>query len=330
MIFVTGGAGLVGSALLKQLLQQNEGPIKALYRNSMPLLLTEEEKQRIEWIKGDVLDTSILDEAMQGCKQVYHSAAVVSYHSKRREQMYKINIEGTANMVNIALDHQVDKFVHVSSVAAIGRIRKGDQIDETTEWTEESNNSHYGKTKYLSELEVWRAIGEGLNAVIVNPSVIIGESNWENGSVAIFKKIWDGFPWYTNGGTGFVDAKDVANAMIRLMHSELSAERYLLSNEHLSFRELFTKIANHFGKQAPQRLAKPWMGEILWRIEAFKAMFSSQEPLLTKETAGTAHATTYYNHNKIIQALPGFGFTAADASIERTCNWLTEQYGLRK
>lgn len=330
MIFVTGGAGLVGSALLKQLLQQNEGPIKALYRSSMPLLLTEEEKQRIEWIKGDVLDTSILDEAMQGCKQVYHSAAVVSYHTKRREQMYKINIEGTANMVNIALEHQVDKFVHVSSVAAIGRIRKGDQIDETTEWTEESNNSHYGKTKYLSELEVWRAIGEGLNAVIVNPSVIIGESNWENGSVAIFKKIWDGFPWYTNGGTGFVDAKDVANAMIRLMHSDLSAERYLLSNEHLSFRELFTKIATHFGKQAPQRLAKPWMGEILWRIEAFKAMFSNQEPLLTKETAGTAHATTYYNHNKIIQALPGFGFTPADASIERTCNWLMQQYGLKK
>jgi|APLak6261698228_1056238.scaffolds.fasta_scaffold00306_5 dihydroflavonol-4-reductase len=330
MIFVTGGAGLVGSALLKQLLQQNEGAIKALYRSSMPLLLTEEEKKRITWIKGDVLDTGLLDDAMKGCRHVYHCAAVVSYHSSRRMQMYKINIEGTANMVNIALDNKIEKFVHVSSVAAIGRKRQGEQVTEKTEWTEETNNSHYGKTKYLSELEVWRAISEGLNAVIVNPSVILGESNWENGSVAIFKKIWDGFPWYTTGGTGFVDAKDVADAMIRLMYSDISAERFLLSNEHLTFQQLFTKIANCFGKQPPQRFAKPWMGEIVWRMEAMKAMFSSREPLLTKETAGTAQATTFFDSSKIKNALPGFQFTSVDESIQRTCNWIINHYGLKK
>jgi len=330
MIFVTGGAGLVGSALLKQLLQQNEGAIKALYRSSMPLLLTEEEKKRITWIKGDVLDTGLLDDAMKGCRHVYHCAAVVSYHSSRRMQMYKINIEGTANMVNIALDNKIEKFVHVSSVAAIGRKRQGEQVTEKTEWTEETNNSHYGKTKYLSELEVWRAISEGLNAVIVNPSVILGESNWENGSVAIFKKIWDGFPWYTTGGTGFVDAKDVADAMIRLMYSDISAERFLLSNEHLTFQQLFTKIANCFGKQPPQRFAKPWMGEIVWRMEAMKAMFSSREPLLTKETAGTAQAATFFDSSKIKNALPGFQFTSVDESIQRTCNWIINHYGLKK
>jgi dihydroflavonol-4-reductase len=330
MIFVTGGAGLVGSALLKQLLQQNEGAIKALYRSSMPLLLTEEEKKRITWIKGDVLDTGLVDDAMKGCRHVYHCAAVVSYHSGRRAQMYKINIEGTANMVNIALENNIEKFVHVSSVAAIGRIRKGEQVTEKTEWTEETNNSHYGKTKYLSELEVWRAISEGLNAVIVNPSVILGESNWENGSVAIFKKIWEGFPWYTNGGTGFVDAKDVANAMIQLMHSDISAERFLLSNEHLTFQQLFTKIANRFGKKPPQRFAKPWMGEIVWRLEAMKAMFSNKEPLLTRETAGTAQSTTFFDSSKIKNALPDFQFTPVDESIERTCNWLVNQYGLKK
>jgi len=330
MIFVTGGAGLVGSALLKQLLQQNEGAIKALYRSSMPLLLTEEEKKRITWIKGDVLDTGLVDDAMKGCRHVYHCAAVVSYHSGRRAQMYKINIEGTANMVNIALENNVEKFVHVSSVAAIGRIRKGEHVTEKTEWTEETNNSHYGKTKYLSELEVWRAISEGLNAVIVNPSVILGESNWENGSVAIFKKIWEGFPWYTNGGTGFVDAKDVANAMIQLMHSDISAERFLLSNEHLTFQQLFTKIANRFGKNPPQRFAKPWMGEIVWRLEAMKAMFSNKEPLLTRETAGTAQSTTFFDSSKIKNALPDFQFTPVDESIERTCNWLVNQYGLKK
>ncbi|MFT3846407.1 MAG: NAD-dependent epimerase/dehydratase family protein [Lacibacter sp.] len=329
MIFVTGCAGLVGSALLKQLLQQNEGPIKALYRNAMPLLLTEDEKKQIEWIKGDVLDVQLLFEAMSGCKQVYHCAAVVSYHSSRREQMYKINIEGTANMVNAALENAVEKFVHVSSVAAIGRLREGEHISEKTEWNEESNNSHYGKTKFLSEMEVWRGISEGLNAVIVNPSVILGESNWENGSVAIFKKIWEEFPWYTTGGTCFVDAKDVAGAMVRLMHSDISAERFILSNEHLSFQQLFTKIADAFGKKPPQRYAKPWMGNIVWRIEALKAMFSNREPLLTKETASTAQTTTWYNNSKILNSLPGFKFTPANETIERTCKWLIEHYKLK-
>ena len=152
MIFVTGGAGLVGSALLKQLLQLHEVPVKALYRTSMPLLLTEEEKRKIQWIKGDVLDTSLLDDIMKDCRQVYHCAAVVSYHSSRRQQMYKINIEGTANMVNVALENKIEKFVHVSSVAAIGRKRQGEQVTEKTEWSEETNNSHYGKTKYLSDI----------------------------------------------------------------------------------------------------------------------------------------------------------------------------------
>lgn len=329
MIFVTGGAGLVGSALLKQLLQQNEGPIKALYRNAMPLLLTEDEKKKIQWIKGDVLDTGLLFEEMSGCKQVYHCAAVVSYHSSRREQMYKINIEGTANMVNAALENAVEKFVHVSSVAAIGRLRDGEHITEKTEWVDESNNSHYGKTKYLSEMEVWRGTAEGLNAVIVNPSIILGESNWENGSINIFKKIWEEFPWYTTGGTGFVDAKDIANVMVQLMHSDITAERFILCSEHLTFQQLFTKIANAFGKKPPQRFAKPWMGNIVWRIEALKAMFSNREPLLTKETASTAQVTTYFDNSKILKALPGFSFTPVDETIQRTCNWLVQQNHLK-
>ncbi|NCU03613.1 MAG: NAD-dependent epimerase/dehydratase family protein [Chitinophagaceae bacterium] len=328
MIFVTGGAGLVGSALLKQLLQEKQGPIKALYRTSMPLLLSEEEKQQIEWIKGDVVDVTLLDEIMQDCEEVYHCAAVVSYHSSRREQMYKINIEGTANMVNMALQNNIRKFIHVSSIAAVGKTTDGQPITEKTEWTEETNHSHYGKTKFLSEMEVWRGIGEGLNAAIVNPSVILGESNWENGSVAIFKKMWEEFPWYSGGTKGFVDAKDVANAMIRLMKSDISAERFILNGENLSFQQLFTKIANGFGKNPPQKLAKPWMGGIVWRMETLKALFSNREPLLTRETALAAQTTSTYDASKVQQMLPGFSFTAIDETVKRTCNWLKDHYRL--
>ncbi|HTH32468.1 MAG TPA: NAD-dependent epimerase/dehydratase family protein [Lacibacter sp.] len=329
MVFVTGGAGLVGSALLKQLLHEKQGPIKALYRTSMPLLLSEEEKQKIDWIKGDVLDVNLLDEVMQQCEEVYHCAAVVSYHSSRRQQMYKINIEGTANMVNMALENNIRKFVHVSSIAAVGKTADGQAITEKAEWTEETNNSHYGKTKFLSEMEVWRGIGEGLNAVVVNPSVILGESNWENGSVAIFKKMWEEFPWYSSGAKGFVDAKDVANAMISLMKSDISAERFILNGDNLSFQHLFNKVAKGFNKKAPQKLAKPWMGELVWRMETLKAMFSNKEPLLTKETADAAQSISTYDATKIQRLLPGFAYTPIDETVQRTCNWLIDYYQLK-
>lgn len=328
-IFVTGGAGLVGAALLKQLLRQNKAPIKALYRNHLPVTLTKEELEKIQWVKGDVLDTSLLYDELKGCKQVYHCAAIVSYHKKRREQMYRINIEGTANMVNAALENGVEKLVHVSSVAALGRIRKGEQVTEETKWTEETNNSHYGKTKYLSELEVWRGIGEGLNAVMVNPSIILGESTWDVGSTALFKNAWNEFPWYTNGSTGYVDTLDVARAMMGLMDSNISAERFLLSNEHFTYKEILTKLAVAFGKKPPHREAKPWMGAIVWRLEHIKSLITGKEPLLTKETTGTAHASTSFSNEKIKKALPGFEFTPADVTIARTCKWLKEYYNLK-
>jgi nucleoside-diphosphate-sugar epimerase len=329
MIFVTGGAGLVGAALLKQLLAQNKGPIKALYRNHLPPTLSKEELQQIHWIKGDVLDTPLLYKELNECRQVYHSAAVVSYHPKRREQMYRINIEGTANIVNASLENGIEKMVHVSSVAALGRIRKGELVTEDTKWSEETNNSHYGKTKFYSELEVWRGIGEGLNAVMVNPSIILGESLWDTGSTALFRNMWNEFPWYTLGSTGYVDTQDVAKAMIGLMESNITAQRFILSNEHFTYKEVLTKIAAAFGKQLPKLEAKPWMGELVWRLEYIKSFITDKEPLLTRETTRTAHASTVFSNEKIRNSLPGFAFTPADETIRRTCNWLTEFYKLK-
>ena len=325
MIFVTGGAGLVGAALLKQLLEQNKGPIKALYRNNLPPALTQEEIKKIEWVQGDVLDTTLLFDIMKDCKQVYHSAAIVSYHKSRRQQMYKINIEGTANMVNAALENKIEKFVQVSSVAAIGHGIKGKPITEENKWSEETNISHYGTTKYLSELEVWRAISEGLNAVIVNPSIILGEALWDTGSAAIFKKVCNEFPWYTNGGTAFVDSRDVANAMIQLMDSSITAQRFLVCNENLTFKELFTKIAIQFGKKPPHREIKKWMGELVWRLENIKSILTKQEPLVTKETAATALAIVNFDNSKLLKFLPGFEYIKMEDTITATCAALQQK-----
>jgi len=184
MVLVTGGAGLLGKELITQLLAQGK-PVRAIY-NKTPL--ADFRSANLEQLQCNILDVVSLEEAMMGIEQVYHCAAIVTFNPKRKMEMFKINIEGTANVVNAALEAGVKKMVYVSSVAALGRIREDEIINETMNWTEETSNSNYGQSKYLAEMEVWRGIGEGLNAVMVNPVVILGAGDWNGGSSQIFKK----------------------------------------------------------------------------------------------------------------------------------------------
>ncbi|HMZ45271.1 MAG TPA: NAD-dependent epimerase/dehydratase family protein [Chitinophagaceae bacterium] len=182
MILVTGATGLLGNELIQQLITQGK-KIRALFYHTNPTLLHE----NIEWKQVDILDIVDLEEAMTGITQVYHCAALVSFNKAQKNYLHQINIEGTKNIVNACLQEKVEKLLYVSSVAALGRIREDKPIDETMNWTEETSNSEYGKSKYLAEMEVWRGIGEGLNAVIINPTIILGASNWSKGSTEIFK-----------------------------------------------------------------------------------------------------------------------------------------------
>ena len=215
MILVTGASGLVGSQLVKELMKTGK-KVKALYRSSIPVI---EGADNIEWVRGDILDVVALEEAMVGVQQVYHCAAIVSFNPKNKAALHQTNVEGTANVVNACLNANIQKLVFVSSVAALGRIREDTPINETMNWSEETSNSEYGKTKYFAEMEVWRGIGEGLDAVIVNPVIILGSGDWEKGSSELFKSAYDEFPWYTEGSGGFVDVVDVVKAMILLMES---------------------------------------------------------------------------------------------------------------
>ena len=314
MILVTGGSGLVGAELISQLLAEDES-VKAIY-NSTPLTISH---QNLISVKCNILDTSALEEVMQDVTHVYHCAGVVSFNKKNADELLKINIEGTANIVNAALDAGVKKMVHVSSVSALGRIRADQTITEAMVWTEETSNSLYGKSKYLGELEVWRGIGEGLEAVIVNPSIILGGSDWSKGSSEIFKSVYNEFPWYTEGVTGVVDVKDVARAMILLMNSEINKERFILNAENLSYKEIFTGIANCFGKKTPQKKVTPFLAAIVWRWEAIKSSFTGKDPLVTKETARTGLTKVYFDNSKFLKAMPGFQFTPINETIANTC-----------
>ena len=323
-ILVTGATGLVGGELLKQLLEENYD-VTAIY-HSAPLSLTHD---NLTTEQCDILDTMRLSEIMQGITHVYHCAALVSFEKKERYRLLKLNIEGTANIVNACLDAGVEKLIHVSSVSALGRIRNGDIITEKMNWTEETSNSIYGKSKYLGEMEVWRGTGEGLQAAIVCPSLILGGNNWDSGSSAVFKSAWNEFPWYTEGGGGFIDVRDVARVMILLMNSEINNERFILSAENLSYREVFTSIAKCFNKKPPHKKVTPFMTEIVWRLEALKAGFTGKKSLLTKETAQTALTTVYFDNSKILNALPRFNFTSIAETIKYTCNTLKEKYHLK-
>jgi nucleoside-diphosphate-sugar epimerase len=317
-VLVTGGTGLLGSYLLRELLRHDQ-PVKALYRERKPLLLTAEEDARIHWVKGDVLDPVLLAEEMAGVSEVYHCAGVVSFNPSRRDHMFKINVEGTANVVNAAIAAGVRKLCHVSSVSALGRKRDHETVTESSKWSPEANLSNYGESKFLSEMEVWRGDAEGLDTVVVNPVIILGYGDWETGSAATFKSAYDEFPWYTEGVSGFVDAEDVADVMYRLMKSEVSGERFIVSGESMPYRELFTRMAEAFGKKPPHRRVNGLMAGIVWRWEKVKGLLTGKDPMLTKETAETARRTVHFDNTKILKALPGFRFKPIIDSIQEHC-----------
>lgn len=320
-VLVTGAAGLVGNELLNQLLKEGF-QVSALF-HSTPISFSH---PNLETVQCDILDVTGLEKAMEGITHVYHCAAIVAFDPSDKQRLLKINVEGTANVVNACIDADVKRLVHVSSVAALGRIREGETITEEMNWTEETNNSIYGKSKYLGELEVWRGIGEGLQAVIINPTIILGGNNWNTGSSAIFKTAYNEFKWYPEGITGFVDVRDVARAMILLMNSEINAQRFILNSENLTYKEAFSEIATCFGKKPPYKKATSFLVELVWRLEAIKSILARKKHLLTKETARTSKTKVYFDNSKILKALPQFEFTKIKETIVRTCAALKDNY----
>jgi dihydroflavonol-4-reductase len=317
MILVTGGAGLLGATLIEHLLQKGE-QVKAIY-NKTPIAITH---PNLQVIPCDILDVAGLEMLMHDVSKLYHCAGMVSFHRKDIQQLYKINVEGTANIVNAALEAGVKKMLHVSSVASLGRIRENEIITEKMRWSPETSNSRYGESKHLGEMEVWRGIAEGLNAVIVNPSIILGPGNWDESSTAIFKSAYHEFPWYTEGTTGFVDVRDLADAMIALMDSPVSAERFIISGHNDSYQHIFNAIADGFGKKRPHKKVTPFLSRLVSSWENIKSRITGAAPLVTKETAATAMAKVNFDNSKLLQFIPGFSYRPLSQTITDTCRAL--------
>lgn len=325
MILVTGGTGLLGAHLLLELSRKGQ-KIRALKRSESGLQAVkdifsfydaqnaDELFRRIEWVEGDVRDIFSLEDALKDVAYVYHCAAVVSFDPKDRDLMTSVNEKGTANLVNACLDEGVKKLCYVSSTAALGRTKNNELINEKTQWKNAPENSWYAITKYNAEREVWRGIEEGLPAVIVNPSVILGPADWNTGSSALFRNGSRGMLFYTTGGNAVVDVRDVVFAMLALMENEITEERFLVVGENLSFKSLFDKIAASYGKNPSRFKAGTILTGLAWRWEKLICRFSGRKALITKETARAAHNTYRYDHSKIKKAT-GMTFRSVDESI---------------
>lgn len=320
MILVTGATGFLGSELALQLAKQgNRFRCTKRTSSSIPEILHPFESL-IEWVDADLLDIFALEDALAGVTQVYHCAAWVSLKRADKKQMIKTNIAGTANLVNLSMKQKA-RMVHVSSVAAIGLAKAGDLVTENHNLDLDREDDGYAISKLESEMEVWRGIAEGLHAVIVNPSIIIGANAGTKGSGQLFETVRKGLNFYTSGSCGFVDVEDVAKSMIALMDTKISAERYIISAENRDYKQLTTEIANDFGVKPPARSANALMMGIAWRGAALAAALTGRQPAIDKVSAQAASLTRDYDNSKIKKAI-GIEFKPISITIKEICTKL--------
>ncbi|MBL4655708.1 MAG: NAD-dependent epimerase/dehydratase family protein [Bacteroidia bacterium] len=332
MIFVTGGTGLLGAHLLYYLsragykilaLKRKSSNIVELERtfdllvnihseNGIP---TNQLLKNIEWIDGDILDIYSLQDAFsKNIDQVYHCAGFVSYDSIHKEKLLKINVQGTANIVNACLEHNIPKLGYVSSIAALSRTKNGEAINESNDWKESPLNTNYAISKYNGELEVWRGVAEGLDAIIINPSVILGFGNWTNSSNIIIQKAWQEFRFYTEGINGFVDGRDVAKCMIQLMESEIVNERFIITEGNYTTKYILQSFAENLHKQKPSIKVNKLIAEFGWRMIAIRDYFKETKSIFTKEAARAAFYKSSYSNEKVSSAI-NYQFTPMPQTI---------------
>lgn len=336
MILVTGGTGLVGSHLLFKLVQKGH-PVRAIYRTKEKIEMVKHVFSyysenvdtlfsNIEWVEGDITDIPKLSEAFKGITHVYHCAAFISFDPHYYHSLRQINIDGTANIVNLCLSNNIEKLCYVSSTAAVGNETTDKLITEESPWNKDEDHSVYAITKYGAEMEVWRCCQEGLDVVIVNPGVIIGPGFWRFGSGSFFKRISKGLKYYTTGTTGYVAVNDVVNIMVLLMEGTIKNERYIVVAENLTFKSFFTKIADALKVNPPKKEASSLLLQVAWRMDWLRSKIKGKHRRLVKHTVNTIQSVSNLDNSKIITDL-GYEFISVDSSISSTSqHFLSDQY----
>ena len=327
MIFVTGGTGFVGAHLLRHLVSRQE-KVLALKRPQSNTEYTKRVFQtypddpsglfrQVEWVDGDVLDYEGLLEATRQAEAIYHAAAHVSFDPAQQRTMLETNIRGTANLVNVALENGVERVAYISSVAALDPAKEDRVVDELQFGNNPTRYSAYAESKFQGELEIWRGVEEGLKAIVVNPSIIIGPLAPAEGPGGFFQSIRKGLGFYPSGVTGFVDVRDVCRAVLELMDRGLYNERFILSQDNHSYRHVFQTIARAFNRRVPGKKIPSFATALAWRLEWMRAKLMKDKPRITREIHESAHRQVHFSNEKIRNAI-GFQFIPIEQSIQDT------------
>jgi len=341
MILITGGTGLLGSHLLYKLLNEQAADVHknhkvvALKRPSSDLEGVrrvfacypgdvEELFGHIQWIDADLMNPQDMEEALSGIDQVYHCAGMVSFQPRDRQQMIHFNMQSTANVVAACQSTGVKKLIHVSSTSAIGRPPENSPANESMIWASSKTSTGYAESKFRAEMEVWRGIEEGLQAVIVNPSIILGAGFWERGSSSMFSRVAGGLKYAAPGVTGYVGVRDVVVAMTRLMNSGISGERYILSEGNYSYRQIFEMIGRSLGLQKELKEVSPSMMKSLVRLDALAGFFTRKRRI-TSEHVRAAFSQVHFSNDKIREAL-NLPFTPLEEVIEEVAGCYRKEH----
>lgn len=313
MILVTGATGFVGEHTLRELVLRGH-QVRAMYRHQHLQgghgQLGDLPSSSIEWVKADLMDIWSLEDALKGVEVVFHTAAFISYDPRHRDQLFETNIGGTARLVNACLQMGVKRLVYVSSIAALGDAAEpGQMVDEKASWKTDQRHSNYAISKFKAENEVWRGMEEGLEVIVVNPSVILGPGKVASGSNQLFRKIAEGMLFYSPGGTGFVDVRDVARAMIALHQADIINKRWVLNAVNLPYEQLFKQMAGAMGVSAPRYQPPRLLAEIGWRANLLLALLTGKQAFITKETVQSAYRKRTFGGTAIVAALPSFHYT---------------------
>ena len=309
MILVTGGTGQIGSRLLLNLTRNKAYKVRAIYRNTQSLEKIRQlfvkhsdsgaaQFDTIEWIQADLSNIPALEKAFEGVTFVFHCAGLISFQPQDFDKLIEVNVQGTANIVNLSIDFGVKKLCYVSSVATLSTLPHT-PIDEENDWNNEDNNTDYAISKHGAEMEVWRGSQEGLPVVIVNPSVVLGGDFADRGSGLLYKKVADGLRYYPAGATGFVGVDDVVRAMVQLQFSEVAGERFVLNAENLTYKAVLERIAKQLGVKAPTKCVSHQMLRFLARLDGVLSFLHLKKRTLTLASTDALGTVTTYNGEKI-------------------------------
>ncbi len=328
MIGVTGANGLLGSFIVRKLIENGDHFV-AFKRKDSDISLLSDIADKVLWKDLDVLDSVAMQDALDGITSIIHAAAHVSFNPKLANLTTRINAEGTRNLVNACLTHGISRFLHISSVGALGRARHQTIVDENNKWIETEHQSAYARSKYLAELEVFRGQEEGLSAVILNPSVILAPADWQKSSAQLFRYVWKERPFYIDSSLNYVDVRDVATAAWKLLKSGMENERFIANAGVVSFKEFFDAVARRFDRKPPMVKLNKNLLKIVAGFEALRATLHRSEPLITSHTSRLAGTHFQYSNDKLRQTL-NMEFLTLENTLDWCCDYYKQKFSARR